>query len=117
MQRRFQHIVATLVLVCHVLVGGIGFWDVLGHVFYSGTHPTIITKGIPPSPSEPKIVWTQQKHYSSSPKENVSTPALVSARPVHHFEEFSFVASAPFVILPSSFRPHEDSPRAPPFLL
>jgi hypothetical protein len=115
--RKIQHIVALVVVVSYVLVGAIGFWDVLGQMFYSGTHPTIITKGNPPGPSQPKVVWTQQKHYPSSSKDNVPTPALVSARPAHHFEEFSFVTSGPFVNLSSSFHPHEDSPRAPPFLL
>jgi hypothetical protein len=116
-ERRIRNIVALVVVVSYVLVGAIGFWDVLGQMFHSGTHPTIITKGNPPGSQQPKVVWTQQKHYPSSSKDNVPTPALVSDRPAHHFQEFSFAVSPPFVILSSSFHPHEDSPRAPPFLL
>ena len=117
MNKRLQHIVALIVVVSYVLVGAIGFWDVLGQMFYSGTHPTIITRGNPPAPPLPKVVWTQQKHYPSLSKDNVPTPALVSARPVHHFQQFSLVASVPFVFQSFSFHPHEDSPRAPPCLL
>ncbi len=117
MQRRFQHIVVFVVAVSYVLVGAIGFWDVLGQVFNFATHHPIIARGKPPAPQQSKVVWTQQKHYPSSSKDNVSTPALVSARPVHHVQEFSFVASAPFVFQSSSFHPQQYSPRAPPCLL
>jgi hypothetical protein len=115
MNRKIQHIVAPFILVCYILVGAIGFWGVLNEALAFGTQGTFVSKSGPPSPQPVKVVWTQQKHFPSSSNDNIPVPALACNSPFHQFEESWLAAASPFVVQRSSFHPHENSPRAPPF--
>jgi hypothetical protein len=113
-RRRLKHIVAIGTLVSYLLVGAIGFWSALEQIFQFGTHPWVITKGKLPTPGPTKVIWTQQKHYPSSARDDVFVAATVSdLTPSHLQPTFIIVSIQHFGECSSSCsRPY--SPRSPP---
>jgi len=114
MGARKQHSITILVLAIYVVVG-IGYsWNVFDHVFRFGRRPYILTKSKAPSPPIVKVVWTQQKHYPSSPKDDIPAPAIVSDGTNHHCPESFVVAGLGIVVAIPPLDLQDQSPRAPP---
>ncbi len=111
---RIKHIVAVVALISYVLVGAIGFWNTIDQFFQHGTQPWVINKGQAPLPSSSRVVWTQQKHYPSTARDDIQTPAVVSEGTYHYWQNFSTAAiSEPLDAAAVGFS-QQYTPRAPP---
>ena len=109
-----KNIVAIVALVSYLLVGAVGFWTTLGQFFQYGTRPWVITKSSAPTPPASKVVWTQQKHYPSSARDDLQTPALVSQKTNFHWQGFFVVAVVQLFAATTDAYSRPFAPRAPP---
>ncbi len=109
-----RNIITVVALDSYMLVGAVGFWNTVDQFFLHGTHPWVIKKGKPPSPSPCKVVWTQQKHYPSTTNNDVQTPAVIAQGTCDHWKNsFEVAITRPLMVTATGFS-LLSTPRAPP---
>ncbi len=111
---KFNKTVAAATLASYLLVGAVGFWNTLDQFFQYGTNPWVFKNWKSTTPSPSRVVWTQQKHYPSTAKDEVQAPAVVSHQPDDVWQESFVVAPGPSITEKASGFSHQHIPRAPP---